>query len=91
MQFLSHCYSAQARIWKDDSQFGHASDQIYSLAKDQYSSKYVFLKFDVLLIDSVLRVNVYVHALRGYRKEIKQHNKFLASWLSSTGLDIKQT
>ena len=74
MRFLSRCYITQAQVWKVDSQFGCAFDQIYNQTKDRRSSKSGFLTFDVLSIDSILRVSVYVHALRSYRKEVKHHN-----------------
>ena len=54
-KIFSRCYSVQAEIWKDDSQLGCASDPIYSFAKkNQYSFRYGFPNFTVLLIDSVL-------------------------------------
>lgn len=58
MQFLSYCYNSQAEIQKDDSQLGCVSQKKLVWQKDQYSSRYGFPKFVVLLIDSILGVNL---------------------------------
>ena len=56
LQFLCHCYNTRAETWRDGSQLSYVFDLTYGLAKNQYSFKYGFQKFVVLLIDSVLRV-----------------------------------
>ena len=53
MQFLSH---SQFEIWKDNSQLGGVSDRFMVCQKVQYSYRYDFLKFIVLLIDLVLGI-----------------------------------
>lgn len=59
MQFLSCCYYTQTEFGKMIANLVAHMTQFTVWQKDWYSFRYGFLKFDVLLIDFILKVNVY--------------------------------